>query len=418
MNLLKLLLLTSALTLSALAAPITGTVTNKTTNQPASGVDIVVSKLAEGLPEVGRAKTDSKGNFSIDVPDRDKLPHLVRAEYQGANYPHFTPPGTQSIELDIYDSAKQVEGITGTAEIVAFQTPPGNDKAIQVIDTYVVRNDSKPPRTQLSDKAFELYLPEGAKIENSAAGRAGGMPVNTAPVPQTEKGKYAFIYPLRPGETLFRITYTLPYSGKLSFAPHLTLPMDDFVVMMPQGMKLDPKSSGFGAAPDENGMHVAIVKAVQPTDHVAFEVSGSGQIPARANIAGAGGNDSGPASSAADNAGDTNTNAPGGGLGNPINTPNPLDKYKWWIFAALALALVAGAGYIMGRPGPTTPVATLASADRRSLLLEALKEELFRLESDRSEGKITEAEYAQMKAALDLVLKRALSASKSGAVSA
>lgn len=412
MSLIRILLLITALTTAAIAAPITGTVTNKTSNKPAVGVDIVVSKLAEGLPEVARTKTDAKGSFTLDVPDAEKTPHLVRAEYQGANYPHFTPPGTQSIEIDVYDSAKQVDGITGTADIVAFQTT--GDKEIEVIETYVVRNDSKPPRTQLSEKSFELYLPEGAKIENAAAGRAGGMPVNTAPVPQSEKGKYAFIYPLRPGETLFRITYKLPYTGKLSFVPHLTIPMDDFVVMMPQGMKLDPKSSGFGTGPDENGMHVAIVKAVQPTDHVAFEVSGSGQIPQQANIAGA---NNGAAGSPADNAGDTATNMPGGGLGNPINTPNPLDKYKWWIFGAVTLILIAGAGYIMGRPEPNAAVATATPADRRSLLLEALKEEIFRLESDRSEGKITEAEYLQVKSALDLVLKRALATNKS-AVSA
>ncbi len=413
--LLRNLFVSLSFTTVALAASVTGTVTNKTYNKPAAGADVVASRMAEGLPEVARTKVDNKGHFSLNIPENEaNSPHLIRVEYQGANYPHFTPPGTQSVDIDVFDSAKQVEGISGTADLVAFQTTANNE--VEVIETYVVRNDSKPPRTQLSEKSFELYLPQGAQIENSAAGRAGGMPVNTAPVPEPEKGKYAFIYPLRPGETLFRVTYKLPYSGTLSFSPHLTLPMDNFVVMLPTAMHLEAKSSGFSPAPDENGMHVAVVKAVQPTDRVAFEISGTGRIPQAANIAGNEGssadqNGTGP-SAPADSAGNTATTLPGGGIGNPINTPNPLDRYKWWIFGAVTLALIAGAGYVMGRPQPAAPIAS-AQPEHRSLLLDALKEELFRLESDRAAGMVDDTEYAQTKAALDMVLKRALKSTKS-----
>jgi hypothetical protein len=47
-------------------------------------------------------------------------------------------------------------------------------------------------------------------------------------------------------------------------------------------------------------------------------------------------------------------------------------------------------------------------AARNTALLNALKEELFALESDKIAGKITPAEYAELKAALEIVLKRAL----------
>jgi hypothetical protein len=42
-------------------------------------------------------------------------------------------------------------------------------------------------------------------------------------------------------------------------------------------------------------------------------------------------------------------------------------------------------------------------------LLAALKEELFTLETERLEGKLSESEYAEQKAALETVLRRALS---------
>jgi hypothetical protein len=48
------------------------------------------------------------------------------------------------------------------------------------------------------------------------------------------------------------------------------------------------------------------------------------------------------------------------------------------------------------------------SAIQSSALLAALKEELFALETERLEGKLAEPEYAQLKAAFETVLRRAL----------
>jgi hypothetical protein len=56
--------------------------------------------------------------------------------------------------------------------------------------------------------------------------------------------------------------------------------------------------------------------------------------------------------------------------------------------------------------------AAASAADRSSLLLNALKEELFSLELDRQQGRISPEEYEKAKAALDLTLARALSRSK------
>jgi len=109
-------------------------------------------------------------------------------------------------------------------------------------------------------------------------------------------------------------------------------------------------------------------------------------------------------------------NQPGGGLGTPINTPDPLSKYKWWILAGLALLLAAGAAFLLGKPVGTAaqeggaavggPVAT--PAGKQNALLNALKEEMFALESEKISGTVNAKEYAEAKAALETVLKRAL----------
>ena len=46
---------------------------------------------------------------------------------------------------------------------------------------------------------------------------------------------------------------------------------------------------------------------------------------------------------------------PGGGLGPPIDAPDPLEKYRWYILGGFALVLAAGAIYI------TTPFADTAA---------------------------------------------------------
>ena len=53
------------------------------------------------------------------------------------------------------------------------------------------------------------------------------------------------------------------------------------------------------------------------------------------------------------------------------------------------------------------PLATV-TAPKSSMILEALKEELFQLEVERKQGKITAEEYEKARAALDQTLERAL----------
>jgi hypothetical protein len=50
-----------------------------------------------------------------------------------------------------------------------------------------------------------------------------------------------------------------------------------------------------------------------------------------------------------------------------------------------------------------------AGATDRTALLQALKDEIFGLETDRLAGRITQQQYDEHKAAFDVVLRRALS---------
>src|SRR5580698_6794799 len=146
----------------ALADSITGIVTNKTTNKPSGGDDVVLIRLQQGMQEASRTKTDAKGHFTLEVPDNGI--HLVRVTHDKANYFRPVEPGTQSVEVEVFNAAAKVRGVSSEAVVLRLQTDESG-KALRIIQNFFVKNESSPPMTQFSDRPFEFYLPEGAVVE-------------------------------------------------------------------------------------------------------------------------------------------------------------------------------------------------------------------------------------------------------------
>ena len=424
----------------ALADSITGIATNKTTNKPSAGDDVVLIRLAQGMQEAARTKTDAKGRFTLEIPDGDTGMHLVRVTHDKANYFRPAPPGTQSVEVEVFNAAAKVKGVSSEADVMRIQTDESG-KSLRVIENFFVKNESNPPLTQFSDRPFEFYLPEGAVVEGSAALAPGGMPVQASPTPLGEPNHYAFIFPIRPGETRFQLSYRLPYSGSLKFAPRVMMPTDTVAIMMPKSMAFKPgPSSPYAPVTEETTAQTYVARNAQPSQALDFTVSGTGQMPRDTGAAAAGGdatsNAAAPAGAASSAASDTR---PGGGLGTPLDpegTNDPWAKYKWWILGGLGLAMAVGAGMML-KGGPAQAVAASGSgafahapvgtglAGTGSVgtgwvgtgwvgtgpdsLLAAMKEELFALETDKLQGRLSESEYVEQKAALEIVLRRALS---------
>jgi hypothetical protein len=409
---LVILILTLLFAALASAETLTGTVKNATTGKPAGGDDVVLLSLGQGMEEAGRTKTEANGKFSLKFDDASS-PHLVRVIHRGVTYHHMAPPGTTSVEVEVYDVAKKVDAIGVTADVMRLQAQ-GNE--LQGIRLFAVNNTSDPPRTQMNDQNFEFYLPDGAQIDTSLAKTAGGQPVNSAPVPQKEKNRYAFIFPLRPGETQFQVAFHVPYSGEASIDPKPLYPAQHFVVMVPKTMQFNAGSAaGFQSMqdPQQSDSVVQVASNTQLGQSLAFKISGTGTLQAES---GGGATEGGGATAGRDS-------RPGGGLGPPIDAPDPLEKYRWYLLGGFAVILAGGALYIAGRSktaavpdfAPTdvelpaaVAVPKAAPAGRPGLLLEALKEELFQLEVEHKQGRISQQEYEKAKAALDQTLSRAI----------
>jgi hypothetical protein len=398
---------------AASAATITGTVTNGTTKTPAAGDAVVLIALDQRMQEIAHTKTDGQGHFSIDAPDPGM--HLIRVDHEGAAYFQPAPPNTPNVNVQVYDVAAVVAGVSTVANVMRVET---DQQGLRVTQSFFIKNDSSPPRTQFSQHSYDFYLPPNAVIEGSAAMAPGGMPVQSSPVPLGDKGHYAFLFPLRPGVTQFQLSYHLPYSGSLAFDQHFATATDSFVVMMPKSMSFKPGApASFQSLNETPGALTMLARGGSPSRPFAFTVSGSGAMP-RDTQAENQSNDGAGATDAGGNSGGSaaaNDTRPGGGLGVPIDTPDPLDKYKWWILGAITLVFAIGAGFLLRRQGdaPATEAAAagapVSGVQTPGGLLGALKEELFTLETDHLQGKLSDSEYEQQKQALELVLRRALS---------
>jgi hypothetical protein len=203
----------------------------------------------------------------------------------------------------------------------------------------------------------------------------------------------------------------------------MTLPARTVWAMLPKGMTFaSGAGSDFESSPQDPGFQTFVAKNAMPGKALEFTVSGSGSLPREDQSAqsgqqaasGMGGQDNGGQEAGAPG------RQPGGGLGNPIDTPDPLSKYKWWILGVIALVMVASAALLLRKPGDGTAFGYMADpragntpaagspAARQTALLDALKEELFALESEKIAGTLPPEEYATVKAALETVLKRAL----------
>lgn len=397
----------------AQAATVSGIVTDKTTGKPAAGDAVVLVEPMTGMSEVGRTTTDAQGRYSFNLPGNN--PYLVRVTHQGADYFIPTPQGGGQGDVSVYDVAAKVNGVSIGEHVIGIES---NNGQLRVVERYEVHNSSTPPTAQWSKHSFEVILPEDAVLGDVSAQRpgTGNLPTSVKLDPAGAKGHYSFNFPIQPDDsgkgTLFQITYELPYSSaQYAFHSQVTLPVHTVWVVLPKSMTFS--GAGFESSPQDPTVQTFLTREATPEKALEFSVSGNGAFPREDQNA------------QADQSGGPGS-GPGGGIGAPINTPDPLSKYKWWILGGLGLLLAVAAGFLLRRPaaGEVAPAgvsvaaipaaysaprgSSAPTAARGSDLLDVLKEEMFALESEKIAGTLDANEYAEQKAAFETLLKRAL----------
>ena len=196
----------------AAAQTLTGTATNGTTGRPAAGDEIILINLSNGMEIAAKTKADSAGKFSFKLSDGAGAgPHLIRAIHQGVNYHQMAPPGTNSVEVQVYDVAKKIADLSMTADVLRFEADSGQLHGKRL---FAINNTSAPAKTQMNDHNFEFYLPEGAKVESA---QARAPPTHRRRAAQSEKSLCDCL-PFRPGETQFQVEFTCTF-GSIKLDP-------------------------------------------------------------------------------------------------------------------------------------------------------------------------------------------------------
>lgn len=264
--------------LSACASDaIPGTVRNQTSGKAAVGDEVILLRVQNGMEEESRTRTDAQGAFSLPLVSAD-APHIVRVLHQGVNYDQSVS-GKGQMEITVFDAVPRIRDLQASIGIAQVES---DGEMLKITEMYSIANDSVPPVTQSRLHNFEISITLEATLDSLVVKRSGGVWVNVAPVPiQGQQGCYAVDFPIRPGDTLFKFVYHLPYTGSTRLKVKLPYPVRNFAVMHPPSMSFNPSSSQAFTSPGL-AQGLRIEKAVSATvvrDVPEFEMSGIGLAP-------------------------------------------------------------------------------------------------------------------------------------------
>jgi hypothetical protein len=392
-----------------------GTVKNGTTGQPVAGVDLTLVQPMGGMQELAHTKSGAQGEFTFDNPNLGAQPMLVRASYHGINFNSAVPPGSSTVQVDIFEPSKDAKTIDVPLHVVIFQP---NGTTLVVGEEYQIENKSQPPHAYYrSEGNFDFTLPEKGQLQQVSAAGPAGMPVVQLPIDK-KNNRYSIAYAFRPGESSVRLSYELPYVGNSASVKIPTVyPGGRLLVAAPPTVQVS--GEGLQAGGQEQGMNLYGRQDVPAGTLVVVNVSGT--APPSGADQGQQGRDA----------------QQSGGESSGINiqaVPGRLDTLKWpligvfavvfgvfaYLLARKPVVVASGSGAAAEvapapkKPKKSVPQATPASNGPSSLSevdaaigtsLDALKERLFRLELRRQAGTISEEEYSRERTQAEKVLR-------------
>jgi hypothetical protein len=265
--------------LSAFAAdPITGKVLNQTTNKPAVGDKVILLRLENGMQEESSTQTDAQGSFILQSAGADG--YMVRVVHQGVNY-DLGVNGKGTLEIAVFDAVQHIDHLQASIGMAQVES---DDQTLKVTEMYSISNDSVPPVTQFGPRNFEISIAANSMLDSLNVRRGGGIWTSLAPSPvKGQHGHYAVDFPMRPGDTLFKFVYHVPYTGPTTLHIKPAYPVKSFAVMHPPSMTFKSTQPRTFTSPGEaQGLRVEqVVSNGLVRDVPVFELSGIGVAPAR-----------------------------------------------------------------------------------------------------------------------------------------
>ncbi len=400
----------------AAATTFTGTVHNGTTGKLGANVDVVLLSLQNDMQSVANTKTDAQGKFQLTYNPTGQMPMLVRAIYKGMFFHGMLPPGSTTVDVQIYEPTPNISSVQMPTRLLVFQP---NGSTLDVDEIYSIQNSTTPPLAYFKvDGDFEFQTPDGA--DKMTIGAQGPEGMSTAQgVIDRGKNRYAIAYAFRPGNSAVNLSYQVPYAGnKTTIHFPTTYPSEKIVILARPSVSIS--SNGFQPAGTEQGMSVYTRDGVSAGTTIEVSVSGTAPPPQSADQQGQGdpsaqGRDAGAA---------------------PVAAVAPrLDTLKWILLAGFGSIFLLGAAFLFRKPSPAvapaapstqsgssafqgaavSPAQTFSGAAATQSLgavdrevgasLDQLKDTLFRLELRHQAGTISETEYAEQRARAEKTIR-------------
>jgi len=314
MRTLAAMLLPAALALGA----VDGTVVNRTSGKPQAGAMVILFELgAKGPEPLASVTSDAQGKFAFSQAVEGG-PHLVEANFSGVNYSLMLPPGSPStgLEVEVYDSSRK-PGAAKVGQHMVLLEPTGQQ--LHVSETILLNNSGNLTWQDAERGTVRFYAPEAAKESVRVMAQApNGMPVQRAAEEAGEPGAYKVNFPIKPGETRFDVSYSLPFASPGAFSGKVLMTEAPLRLVTPKGVTL----GGAGLRP---------MGAEPSTQAAIYEVSGAAYT---VDIQGVGALRSAPAAN--EEAGEDE-----GGSSLQQILPRVYDRLAW-ILVPLFLALALG----------------------------------------------------------------------------
>ena len=193
-----------------LRGAVDGTVMNATTGKLQPSVIVTLAQPgSQGMQTLATVKSDAEGKFKIDK-DIPPGPALLQAIYQGVLYTLVLPPGgpTSGVHIKIYDTTAK-PGVAKVSQHMILIEPSAS--ALDISETFLIENESTTTYQDPAKGSIQFYLPEAANGKVSVTINApGGMPIQRPAEKTKEKNVYKIGYPVKPGESRFDVSYSLP----------------------------------------------------------------------------------------------------------------------------------------------------------------------------------------------------------------
>ncbi len=195
---------------------IDGTVINDTTQKPQAGVKVrLVHPGQNGMQQLGSAETDANGKFQIDkeVP---APPALLQADYKGVNYNLVLAPGAPSSGVTMTVNDTTTAAIADKMEQHIYVFEPTSEQ-LRVSETFLFSNDTKATFQDAAKGSVQVFIPgeprDGLQVTVEAP---GGMPIRRPLTKTAQPNIYKLDFPIKPGETRFDLSYTMPSAEKFA----------------------------------------------------------------------------------------------------------------------------------------------------------------------------------------------------------